>query len=409
MEVLVQVRKEITQSDIDKAKKRMDWLFGFMVVRYTFIYQVLGMMTKKCEPYSPYRTMAVCVLGGGRLELRYDPEYINSHKDEELTYVIYHEILHVALHHCTSRQFDDHMRGNIAHDLAVNELIKEEPGVCIPPADGGTFVADFKKMPMYKDIKDKETAEWYYDFLNSKEKKKENQEGKGQGRGQPNPQQGGGGKGTQPGQTPDKKKGFDDHGGWKQDEIADEIVRDKINEIAKNNLWGDMSGVDQEVIKAAQVRRINWRSLLRRFYGNFVSRDRESTRKRPNRRTGIIHPGTRRILVDRHLVGIDTSGSISSDLLAQFLSVINRMTEYVPIDIVQFDASITDPPKPFDRKKNEFKFTGRGGTCFQPLMDLVEKQHYKSVVILTDGEGRLKWEPDGGKREHRSSPKEERH
>jgi predicted metal-dependent peptidase len=31
-------------------------------------------------------------------------------------------------------------------------------------------------------------------------------------------------------------------------------------------------------------------------------------------------------------------------------------------------------------------FLGRGGTDFAPIMQMVEERHYKSVVILTDGE-----------------------
>lgn len=391
--------KEISPREIEEAKKRMEWLIGFMIIRYQFVYQILGMMTKTCIPHFP--TMGVRVLGGGNFNLCYGVEFVNSLKDEELTYVMYHETLHLALHHCTTRKFDLHEIGNIADDLAVNEIVPIEAGSCVPPAMG-TFVSDFKKKPMFADIKEKQTAEWYYDFLREKMKDQDKGKGKGEGEGQGEGQGNGEGDGQGDGQDQSQKgkgqgqdkdqnkadqgKGFDNHDGWAEDEVADEKVRAKINEIAKSDSWGNVGGTERELILAAQVRRVNWRNILRQFYGNMVWHERESTRKRPNRRTGLIHPGNRKIQVDRHLVVADTSGSVGSDLAGQFLATVNQMTEYVPIDFAQCDCGITEQPRPFNSKKKEVHFSGRGGTDFQPIMDLVNEKHYKSVVILTDGQ-----------------------
>lgn len=363
--------KPLDPHEIEKAKKRMEWLMGFMIVRYHFVYQILAMMTKECIEH--YDTMGVMVLSGGQFKLVYGPRFVNSLKDEYLTYVMYHEIMHLALHHCTLRKFDLHELGNIAHDLAVNELIPIVKGSCEPPMENGklmgTFVSEFKKIPQFSDIKEKQTAEWYYDYLRKKMKEQE--------------QAGSGKKGNQSGNKPGK--GFDDHGGWSENEVADEKVRAKIDEIAKSDTWGTMSATDKEMILAAQTRKINWRNILRQFYGNMIWHDREATRKRPNRRTGLIHPGSKKLSVDRHLVVVDTSGSIDSELLAQFLSTINQMTDYVPIDLMQCDCDITEEPRPFDRRRREFGFKGRGGTDFQPIMDIADERKYKSVVILTDG------------------------
>jgi predicted metal-dependent peptidase len=364
--------KVVDEREFATANKRMEWAIGFMVVRYHFVYQILGMMHKQASIAT--ETMGVWVGNGGSFELRYNPLFVNSLTDAALTYVFYHEVLHLALHHCTHRSFDDKELSNIAHDLAVNELIPITPGSCEPPRkpDGslmGCFVSELKKMKEYSDIQEKQTCEWYYDYLKQKAKKAKKASG-------------GGGKGKAGGQSGSK---IDDHGGWKENEVADEIVRAKIDEIAKGDLWGDVGGAEKELILAAQQKKINWRNLLRQFYGQYMSPDSESTRKRPNRRTGYIHPGSRRLMLDRHLVAVDTSGSIDSDLLAQFLGVINQMTDYVPIDLMQCDCGVTDTPRPFDRRKCQFEFKGRGGTDFNPIMKIVNERHYKSVVILTDG------------------------
>jgi predicted metal-dependent peptidase len=372
--ILRKKAKELDPRIIEQGKKRMEWAIGFMTVRYHFVYQILAMTTKREQ--SGFGTLGVRVLGGGSFELTYDPEFILKLLDPALTYILYHEILHLALLHCTSRNFSHHELGNIAHDLAVNELIPVTPGSCEPPKNPngslmGVFVSEMKKQPQYKDILEKQTAEWYYDYLMKKAKA---QDGKGEGKGK---------KGT--GGEPQSGKGFDEHGGWKEDEIADQKVRAKIDEINKGDLWGDVGGAEKELILAAQQKRINWRNVLRQFYGNQVWHEREGTRKRPNRRMGYVHPGARKLQVDRHLVAVDTSGSVDSDLLAQFLAVINQMTDFVPIDIMQCDCGVTDTPRPFDRRKHEYTFKGRGGTSFDPIMKIANEHRYKSVVILTDG------------------------
>ena len=357
--------RTVDKRELELAEKRMSWAMGFMVVRYHFVYQILGIMNKHSSLTT--ETMGVWVGSGGTFELRYNPLFVNELSDPALTYVFYHEVLHLALHHCTHRNFDNKEIANIAHDLAANELIPITPGSCEPPLrpDGslmGCHVSEMKKVKEFSDILEKQTSEWYYDYLMKKAKAG-----------------GGKGKGKQSG------KGIDDHDGWGANEVADEKIRAKIDEIAKGNLWGDVGGAERELILAAQQKKINWRNILRQFYGQYMSPDRESTRKRPNRRTDYVHPGERRLMVDRHLVAVDTSGSIDSDLLAEFLATINQMTDYVPIDLMQCDCGVTDTPRPFDRRKCQFEFKGRGGTNFDPIMRVANDRRYKSVVILTDG------------------------
>jgi predicted metal-dependent peptidase len=350
----------ITEREMQFARKRLEWLIGFMIVRYHFVYQLLAMMTK--EVTEKTESIRLVVIGGGNFRLEVNPKFIIRLSDEELTYALYHTIMHLALHHCTHRQLQQEV-GAMAQDLAVNELIPVTSGSCEPP-DGiykDVLVSDLKKMKEFSDIQEKQSAEWYYDYL-----KKHGQGGEGDGQGM--------------------QRGLDDHSGWKQDEVADEKVKAKIEEVARNNSWGDVGGVEKELILAAQRRKVNWRNILRQFYGNQVWHEREGTRKRPNRRTGYIHPGTRNIQLERHLVAVDTSGSIDSELLSQFLAVLNQMTDYVPIDVMQCDCGVTDTPRPFDRRKHEYSFKGRGGTSFDPIMQVVKDRRYKSVVILTDGQ-----------------------
>lgn len=360
-----------TPEIMQKCMERFEWLVNFTIVKRRFVHQILGILDK--EPNSAVGTMAVTVMSHGRFLLRYNPAWVQELTDEEAAFVFYHEVLHLALHHCTSRPLGkDKQIANYAHDLAVNELIPVEQG-CQPPRDKdgslvGVFVSELKKIPLYSDIEEKQTAEWYYEYL--KKKQEENGGKHGFGDGDPSSAQ------------------MDDHGGWKEDELADEKVRAKIKEIERMNAWGDMSMHTRESILAAQVKKVNWRNLIRQFTGNILWKTKTTTRKRPNRRTGYTHPGSRRIHVDRVLVAIDTSGSTwcTGTMLPDFLGTINSMVDFFPIDLMQFDAQKTDGPKPYDRRCVNYEFVGCGGTNFQPVMDIAMQGHYKAVIILTDGQ-----------------------
>jgi len=363
---------------VRKAERRFEWLISFLICRFRFVHQILGMMTK--TPVGGMGTMGVRVLDGARFNLIYDPAFVEGLTDEEATFIFYHEILHLALHHCTSRKFDNQDIGNMATDAAVNELIPVIPGSCERPRDKsgkitGVFVDELAKKPMFKGIEFKQSSEWYYDFFIRVLPKVYVDGGSDKGKGDKNGQK-----------DPTGNPRMDSHDGWKEDEIADEKVRAKIQEIDKQDQWGTVSQSDREMITAAQTRKVNWRNFIRRFYGNMVWHDRETTRKRPNRRTGIIHPGYKKIHVDRHLVAVDTSGSVDSGLLGDFLATINSMIDFIPIDMMQFDWDKTEDPRPWDRSRKNFEFKGRGGTNFEPVMKIIEERKYRSVLILTDGQ-----------------------
>lgn len=352
-----------------KAVLRFEWLVNFLICRFKFVHQILGMMSK--YPTMKVPTMGVTVTTDGRFSLYYNPVWLETLTDAEATYVFYHEVLHLALLHCTSRALGDKDLAQIACDLAVNELIPVTVSACEPPRDKkgnliGTFVSELQKMKMFKDIEEKQSAEWYYDYLRKKQ-----QEIKG----------GGQGKNGLTG-----KEQFDDHGGWKEHEVANERAAAKIREVDSLDTWGDVSQTNRERILAAQIPKINWRNLIRVWFGNQAWKDRRYTRKKPNRRTGLIHPGTKRLYVDRWLVAADTSGSIDSDLLAEWIGVLNQLVEELPIDFMQFDCDKTQDPKSYERRQIKLDFHGRGGTDFQPVMDIVTKHRYKGVMILTDGE-----------------------
>lgn len=379
-EVIEEIKKAYCMNPLpadeeQKVKERVDWLVRFMVCRYHFVHKVLGYITRVYTYRVP--TMGVTVTGS-KLVLYINPRFVKDLKDEYAVFILYHEVSHLVLHHCTSRRLGDRRLGNYATDLAANELIHEEKESCERPRDDdgnlmGLFVDDLKKNPMYADIEPMKSAEWYYEYLRRKQKEQGGGKkgDKGEGSGIP---------GDGDGET------LDGHGGWEENEVAGERIRAIVREVEASDMWGNMSATAKETVLAAQVRKINWRNKIRTWFGNIAWKDRHSTRKRPNRRTGYIHPGYKKSYVDRWLIAADTSGSIDSDLLSQWIGVVNQLTEVLPIDFMQFDCDKTQDPRPYDRRRLNLEFKGRGGTSFDPVMKIVDERHYKGVMILTDGE-----------------------
>lgn len=383
--ILIKKPEKSSQDQIDKATANMGRWLSLMTVSHIFTFRILDMCVKSCT--DRVGTMGVTVKDG-RLSMYYNPKWSNELKDAEARYVLIHEAMHITLHHCTYRDMGkaEHDLWNTAMDLAVNELIPDDGKNCSKPHDAqgklmGCFVDELKKEKIFEDIENKKTAEWYFEYL--KEKQKQDPSGFDKAMGDPQ-----NGDGT--------KIILDDHSEWGPDEIADERIRAKVEELDKMDLWGSTSASDREIIRAAQVRRVNWRNIIRVFFGNYLWKERTTTRKRPNRRTGYLYPGTKRLYVDRGLVVQDTSGSMDTETLAMCLDTVNQMAETFPIDFMQVDCQKQSEPVPWSQRKTDFEFLGRGGTDFQPCIDMIKERNYKIAILITDGECSAPEEPPAG-------------
>jgi len=354
-------------------KERWDWIVTFMVLEDMFVHEILMLMEKK--PTTGIPTMGVAVVNS-RLLLLYNPEFVGQLSDPELRYIVTHEIYHVVLHHCTVRMPEDENERDLwnqAADLAINSLIPEDSNRHMPKAPELEGLR-----PKKFGFEEKLSMEQYLQLL------RENPNGK-------------------PGSEMEKKgggsgKGFDDHGKWKESELAKQIIKNQIDKMSKSEkAWGNMPGDIKAMILAAQRSKVSWRKFLREYFGNLITSNFQSTFKRPNRRFGYPYCGKKRTFTDRKLVAIDTSGSVSDRDLAQFLTEVNKLSEIQPVDLQLFDHALQGKVQPFEKKHVRFDFTGRGGTCFEPVMELAEKRKYKSLIMLTDGEASAPQKPNGVK------------
>jgi predicted metal-dependent peptidase len=420
------------------AKEKFDWVISFMTIEDRFCFQMLSMMKK--VPSRQISTMGVRPTAIG-VQLTYNPDFLEELTIEELRFVLTHEVMHVALHHITKRPPSDPSESelfNIAADLAINSEIRDEwspgsPGQRHAPRakedikDGSGKVVVKKGDRMGCFPEDKEfgfepslSLDNYMHLLRDQQKEspqdgegedseensggegqdqngqgqggggqgndqdQENQEGNGQGQGSGEESEGDGqgsqgGKGNYP-------KSFDSHEGWEPNDVVSEQIRKKIEHIEKTNSWGSMSGRMIEKIKAAQRSEVPWSKLLRHYLGQLITSNRVPTYKRPNKRFGYPYSGHKNRHVDKKLVAIDTSVSVGSKELAKFLTEINSLAQLMPVDLMLFDTELQYPKAiPFDRKKAEYDFRGRGGTAFTPVFEYAKKNRYKSLIVLTDG------------------------
>lgn len=294
-------------------------------------------------------TMAVGAYRGTDLALFYNPEFTKSLTMIQRRAVLKHEALHILLHHIGRSQYYayNNKKFNIAADMAINCHIEGLPGNAFFPKTLG--------------LADHESADFYYNHLPEDDNK---MEGKGEL--------------------------VDSHEGWSEGD--QEIVGEKIRGIAEKAIreqekkgWGDVPGNLAAKIIAANKPVVNWKKEVRYFINQIILSGRKSTRMRPNRRWGYANPGAKKDYTSSILVAIDTSGSVSDDLLKYFLTELNGMIDHVKVDLIQFDTQIYGKPEPFEKKRKEIQIKGRGGTCFQPPIELADELGYDGLVMFTDG------------------------
>jgi predicted metal-dependent peptidase len=299
----------------------------------------------------------------------------------------------------TFKMFDD--QGNPVLEPDVIPDPKDHTKTIPNPNAGKPVVArpllidDLKKK--YPQVKEKETMEYYYRFIKEnfpKQKISVQMVGSG-GKGQDQQQQG------QNGQQPQQGMGagdnaiiIDDHSIWNEGdqdaEVVGEKVKDLVNEAAER-VGGLAAGkIPSDVAKLIDALNHvprNWKQDLQRFVARSCEMLIESSRKKRNRRYGLLYPGYKTFPKLHLAVAVDTSGSVYvADVMNQFGAEMLKIHNMdVELTIIECDASIHAVYK-FDPKR-EIKFHGGGGTAFGPVFKELEKNHdVDGLIYLTDGE-----------------------
>jgi len=271
-------------------------------------------------------------------------------------------------------------RLNIAMDAAINEWIPNIPMKMILLDKEGNEVLDENGEPQYgtpvtvtalkekyTNIEHKMQMEYYYAKL-LEEQNKEDGEGEGEDT---------------------SYQTIDDHSLWSQgnqnSEHVKEIVKDIVNSAVKKVGIGNIPGNIIEAINSLNKSEKNWKKELQKFVSQQMEFFLESTRKKRNRRFGLVLPGYKKEPKLKLAIAIDSSGSVSDEYIIQFFSEIDKIFNLgIDITVIEADCIIQQV---FEYKpKMKINLMGRGGTAYQPALDAASNLSVDGLIYLGDME-----------------------
>lgn len=304
---------------------------------------------------------------------------LNGLTHKNLLAAICHEILHCAYNHFLRRGARDPKKWNAAADYAINQIINRDKKM-----------GEIKKSWLFNDKYDGMTAEEIYNIL-------EDQNGNG------------GGTLDQHNIPNQDGNSTDDDGNpcYSTEELASfmEDFKDAMLSAAMTE------GAPPEIramIDEYKNPTIDWRSKLNRTIRSLIKND--VSYMMPSRRswsTGSyygspIYPGLKPDVDIDICVALDASGSISTEMLKDFLSEVMGMTKQFSqfkIRILTFDTkvyTVRDYVTGEEKKILEYPVSGGGGTLYTAVWDHMKEDNYcpKQLVMFTDGYPYGSWGDD---------------
>jgi len=310
-----------------------------------------------------------------RGNLYYNPAFLKQVRIAHLKSIIAHEVLHIALMHPLRVKGRDRIIWNIACDLVVNEILRDNrfelPSNAVMPRHFGIDVRDKTAEAVYEELRKKlKKAEISISVSEYEEKYKTDDHSKwsGKGRGKAKP----------------------------ESEIR-KIERSIKRRLAEAYQYAKTRGKTpyglERIIEDVLYPKLPWRAILWNFITRHIVTD--YTYIRPSKKSvsaGVYLPSVKRENLNL-LVAIDTSGSISPKELNEFAAEIigiARSFEHVRLHVVTCDAEIHDK---FDLTEKtahrllKMKVHGGGGTDFRPVFEYAKGIDASALIYLTDGYG----------------------
>jgi len=363
-------------------------VISFMAVNDKFNYHFL--VRANIVSRKGFGTMGVSV-EGYKIFYYFDPEFVKELTEPELIFVLRHEVMHLVLHHCDTRNpAEPHRRklANIAMDLAINPLIPNNASCSCPthkkefmgvdPLGRPKLVKVGDRMGMFPEdfgYPNKLSYEQYMELLERDFPRQSNKDKGDEGGGEGYPGE------PMPGTA------MDNHDGFSENPAVAADIRNQIQNISKSQSWGNMPGDLKAVIELAQKSEISWRALIRHEYGKFVRYAREFSIRRPNKKYGYPFPGlVSNSYTDAAYVYADTSASVCDEELGHFLRETSELARRIPVYFRMFDTELAGKPtliKGVIRKS--FIVQGRGGTDFQACFDDAIKNKARKIILFSDG------------------------
>lgn len=348
-------------------------------VFYASLIQQMSRIVLKGEQAKQLNTCGVTIKNG-RILLYWNPKFFETLTLDEARAVLEHECQHLVRSHIERFKDKDQKIANLATDLSQNQFISGLPKDCV----------QLDKFPKEWKLKEKESAEYYYDqFMKHANKISVSQNADGSYH-----------------VTIKDPKGktiaeFDvndmDGSEWKDSdtsELSKEVVRQAVKEAVdqmKRSQGTLPQGLEVAVGEILQPPKISWNQLLRQYIAASIKSGSRQSWKKPNRRFGATQKGR---LADHIIalgVAFDTSGSMGPDDYKIGLSEMRSIQECYKADINVFecDADVQKHYKLNKYKRAAKNMHGGGGTDFTPVFEYIKNKKIRCDVLIyfTDGYG----------------------
>lgn len=324
----------------------------------------------------PMPTVGVSVTSGG-INLHINPEFFNDLTPEARVAILEHEVLHVVHSHLARfKKFgiQDQGLANVACDLAINQYIQNLPETInikdkktgeIREGKPVTYDAVKKQIP---DLLPRMSSEYYFNKLKT-EQEKQKKQGKDPG------DQGG-------------NELTDDHGEWDKSDLTEEqqekFVKSHVKAVLDTCSDKEKAMLDKTIIDELYKSDVDWRAQLRSFFANSEETFTETTRKKRNRRYGILQAGNKNEPKIHLGICVDTSGSISDTQLKMFFGEVARIynEHTMVLHVIEADCVVRNV---YTYKKNmKISAAGRSGTAYQPALTKCKELRVDACIYMGD-------------------------
>ena len=307
----------------------------------------------------------------------YNPDFVQKLTDDELVFLVGHEVGHCVWQHFLRRGDRRRDVWNMAGDFVINQILVDE-----------RIGAQIKAVPILLDNKYRGMAsEEVYDDLMANAVKvqatldihmdgdgSEEGEGKGKSFGEP--------------LTEEEKKALSDE------------LKEAVLQAAQASGAGNVPKGFQRLINDITAPKMSWRDVLKIQLNSIIKNDYSFMR--PNRKgwhIGAVLPGMLPGDEVNIAVAIDTSGSISESMLKDFLGevagIMDQFDAYT-VRIFQFDTGVYGEEiftSDLNGDIRTYEVRGGGGTDFEVIFTHLKKEDVtpNQLIVFTDGEPWGSW------------------
>jgi predicted metal-dependent peptidase len=320
-------------------------------------------------------------------------QFVAKLKENELVFVLAHELLHLALRTHDRAKGSGRLEFNYAHDYIINDILRAELGFTHVPA-GGLDMPGAKEKSAERIVLEMRKDG---DKMQSKTSVWDGQEVSA--RGALNGPKQGRQRADDAGDVMDEvteRQLFPECKGKQADQIK-HVVKEAAKSAALGRAMGAMKGrgadtgdVTQTIMALRGMYKTPWEVALQKWIESVAPGER--TYLRPSRREvaggDVVLAGRKRESWMLNIV-LDTSGSMSEEI-SPALGAIADFCERLSVDeirLVQCDAAVTNDELLSPEALANYQVSGFGGSDLTPAMrEMAEDGRVTAVLVITDGD-----------------------